>query len=43
MNRETAFIDALQNTTQLEQSSERLMLLGDGGMLLAELVASGNP
>jgi len=38
MKRETAFIKALQNTKQFEPGGDKLHLLGDDRMLLAELV-----
>lgn len=38
MKRESAFMDALQKTAQLELGASRLQLLDDDSMLLAELV-----
>ncbi len=39
MDRESAFFEALQKTTKFQPGSDRLQLLGDGDLLLAELVA----
>ena len=39
MDREMAFMQALQNTTQFEMRESNLQLLGAGNELLAELVA----
>ena len=39
MDRESAFFEALQKTTKFQSGSDRLQLLGDGDLLLAELVA----
>ena len=39
MSRETAFMDALQETERLGASAKGLQLLGDNSMLLAELVS----
>lgn len=39
MDREMAFMKALQDTTQFEMGGESLQLLGAGNVLLAELVA----
>jgi heat shock protein HslJ len=40
MDRETAFMTALQDTTQFEMGGNGLQLLGAGNVLLAELVAT---
>ncbi len=39
MDREMAFMNALQDTTQFEMGENSLQLLGAGNVLLAELVA----
>ena len=41
MQRETAFMEALQGTIQLEAAGNRLQLLGESRILLAELVREG--
>lgn len=39
MDRESAFFEALRKTTKFQSGSDRLQLLGEGDLLLAELVA----
>lgn len=38
MNRESAFMQALQNTVRFETGDKRLQLLGDSNQMLADLV-----